>query len=93
MRFDGHKRKRYNSRRRSTSKRVRPMGDGKSCHGFSPERIHKILGKLGCSQADLARRLGVPRNTFHNWLSGRSSPSAAAVMRLRQVEAEAGIKS
>jgi DNA-binding transcriptional regulator YiaG len=92
--FDRRKAKRYNSSRSSTAKRVHNMVNGRARpHGFTPERIQKILDKTGWSQTELARQCGVRRNTLHNWLRGKRKPNAAAVRCLQQVEAQVGIKA
>ena len=46
--------------------------------------IKKGRERLGLSQRELARKLGVARGTISNWESGRSSPSRESLETLEQ---------
>lgn len=60
---------------------------------FSPDWLKKHRGKVGLSQADYARLVGVSSLTIYNWESGRTRPrdvqlaAIAAVRKLGKREA------
>ena len=45
------------------------------------KRLKRIAADLG--QAEVARQLGVPRQTLHNWLSGNREPLARAWLKIQ----------
>lgn len=49
------------------------------------EEIKHRLGTLGLSQAELARRAGVTERAFNHYMSGRSEPSLATLVRVSDV--------
>jgi transcriptional regulator with XRE-family HTH domain len=44
--------------------------------------LHEILARSGLSQAELARRAGIPRSVLNVYLKGRREPSAEATLRI-----------
>ena len=44
--------------------------------------LHEILAQSGLSQAELARRAGIPRSVLNVYLKGRREPSAEALLRI-----------
>jgi transcriptional regulator with XRE-family HTH domain len=47
-----------------------------------PELLNEMLSKSGLSQAELARRAGIPRSVLNVYLRGRREPGAAALLRI-----------
>ena len=41
---------------------------------YTRDEIEKLIGRLGVSQAEFARRCGVHRSAVHHWLAGRCLP-------------------
>ena len=58
--------------------------DGKGTKDLGPGAL--LIGRLvdgsGLSQAELARRAGIPRSVLNVYLRGRREPGAAALVRL-----------
>jgi transcriptional regulator with XRE-family HTH domain len=44
--------------------------------------VTQIVGRSGLSQAELARRAGIPRSVLNVYLKGRREPGANALIRL-----------
>jgi transcriptional regulator with XRE-family HTH domain len=44
--------------------------------------VARIVGRSGLSQAELARRAGIPRSVLNVYLKGRREPGANALIRL-----------
>jgi transcriptional regulator with XRE-family HTH domain len=44
--------------------------------------LTQIVGRSGLSQAELARRAGIPRSVLNVYLKGRREPGANALIRL-----------
>jgi transcriptional regulator with XRE-family HTH domain len=55
---------------------------GASPSGATPALIGDILRRSGLSQADLARRAGLPRSVLNVYLHGRREPGADALFRI-----------
>ena len=47
--------------------------------------IHALLDRSGLGQQEFASRIGVPNNDFAAYLSGETSPSAALMVRMRNL--------
>ena len=58
---------------------------------FSPESIVQLRERLGLSQAELARSLGVPPNTVSRWEIGTTTPDAASLAAIHSIAMERGI--
>jgi predicted ATPase/DNA-binding CsgD family transcriptional regulator/DNA-binding XRE family transcriptional regulator len=54
-----------------------------------PARLRLLRARLGLSQEQMARQLGVSFATVNRWESGRSRPSARTSVALAELEAEA----
>ena len=52
-------------------------------------RIAALRGRLGLTQAGLARRLGIRQQTVSEWETGRYRPRGASVTLLRLAEEQA----
>ena len=58
---------------------------------FSPESIVQLRERLGLSQAELARSLGVPPNTLSRWEIGTTTPDASSLAAIHSIAMERGI--
>ena len=58
---------------------------------FVPESIVELRERLGISQADLARSLGVPPNTVSRWETGATAPDASSLAAIHSVAMESGV--
>ena len=56
--------------------------------GLAPEQIRDIRDKVGLSQKELARKIGVSVNSISNWETGRAAPRARSVHELLALAAE-----
>jgi putative transcriptional regulator len=56
-----------------------------------PASIKEIRSKLGVSQSEFARMIGIPVKTVQNWEQGRTQPDAPAkaLMRIAEKHPEA----
>src|SRR5689334_6140806 len=52
---------------------------------YTADQVKAIRAKLGKSQTDFARMIGVPTATLQNWEQGRREPRGAAAALLRVV--------
>ncbi|MGT2929341.1 LexA family transcriptional regulator [Streptococcus dentasini] len=52
---------------------------------FSAEKLKKRRQKLGLSQADLARQLGISRPSYFNWENGHTRPNQKNWDKLSQI--------
>ncbi|MBS1886241.1 MAG: helix-turn-helix transcriptional regulator [Actinobacteria bacterium] len=50
--------------------------------GPGAELVARILARSGLTQAELARRAGIPRSVLNVYLHGRREPGADALVRL-----------
>jgi transcriptional regulator with XRE-family HTH domain len=48
----------------------------------SPALIEEMLGRSGLTQAELARRAGIPRSVLNAYLRGHREPGAEALQRI-----------
>ena len=55
---------------------------GPKGHRRSADLVARIVEDSGLSQADLARRAGMPRSVLNVYLRGRREPGADALIRL-----------
>ena len=53
---------------------------------WPPKRINRLRMRLGESQAQFADRLGVTRQSVHNWESNKKRPSYNTVQALLEAE-------
>ena len=58
---------------------------------FSPESIAELRERLGQSQKDLARSLGIPPNTVSRWEIGATTPDATSLAAIHSIAMERGI--
>lgn len=58
---------------------------------YEPSQIRSLRQRLGMSQRQLARVLGVPQSTVQRWEAGDMSPSAASLGRLDDLAREHGV--
>ena len=60
-------------------------GDAKPSREFhySAEQVRAIRNRVGKSQSEFAKMLGVPTSTLQNWEQGRREPSGSATTLLR----------
>lgn len=66
-----------------------PLMEGK--YRFRRESIMELRKRLGISQTDMARGLGVPVNTLYRWEAGITTPDADALAAIYSVGMERGI--
>ena len=52
---------------------------------MSPKKLRKLRERVGLSQEELARRLGVTRVTVTRWENGTRRPSKIAELALRNI--------
>jgi len=57
--------------------------------GWTPERVAALRRRLGLTQAEFARRLGVRQQTVSEWETGLHRPRGASVTLLRILAEEA----
>ena len=55
-----------------------------------PKDVKALRAKLGMTQAEFARATGVTHVAVYFWESGRTKPAGQRLVRLRELEAEAG---
>ena len=65
-------------------------GEPPGAAGPAAAQLRLLRGRLGLSQEQLARQLGVSFATVNRWESGRTQPSARARQALASLEATAG---
>jgi transcriptional regulator with XRE-family HTH domain len=58
---------------------------------YQPEQIRNLRQRLGMTQRELARLLGVPQSTVQRWESGEMSPSATSLGRIDDLAREHGV--
>ncbi|WP_192498149.1 helix-turn-helix domain-containing protein [Tepidiforma bonchosmolovskayae] len=58
--------------------------------GWTPERVTALRRRLGLTQAEFARRLGVRQQTVSEWETGLHRPRGASTTLLRMLAEEAG---
>lgn len=58
-----------------------------------PSEIREIRKRLGLTQAELAERLHVTRDSIAHWELGRHRPGGPAEILIRQLAAFADVKS
>ena len=58
---------------------------------ISAAEIRQLRDRLGLTQAALAGKLGLTRPAISLWEIGRCSPTGAAEILLRRLQAEAGL--
>ena len=63
----------------------------KKRYRFVPESIVELRERLGLSQTDLARSLGVPPNTVSRWETAATTPDANSLAAIHSVAMERGI--
>ena len=52
---------------------------------ISMYRLSRLLKETGWSQAELARRIGVTRQTVQQWVNGKSTPKPTSIDKLVEV--------
>ena len=57
---------------------------------MTPEMLTDMQQRLGLSYREMAARLGVHRNTYLNWVKGRTPPPAMAELAMRQLAMQLG---
>ncbi|MBI5948090.1 MAG: helix-turn-helix domain-containing protein [Chloroflexi bacterium] len=66
------------------------MGErGRPVELWTAERVAALRARLGLSQADLARRLGMRQQTVSEWETGRYAPRGASATLLGILAEEA----
>ncbi len=63
-----------------------PVKAGK--YEYKPETLAQLRGKLGLSQAKMAKLLGVPANTLSRWETGATKPDADSLAAIYSVAME-----
>ena len=58
---------------------------------FDPASIVDCRNRLGLTQADLARLIGVPANTLSRWETGRAAPDAHSLAAVYSVAQDRGL--
>ena len=58
---------------------------------FSPESIVELRERLGLSQAEFSKSLGVPPNTLSRWEIGTTTPDAKSLAAIHSIAMERGI--
>ncbi len=58
---------------------------------FDPKSIVEIRNRLGISQVDMARLLGVPANTLSRWETSKATPDAHSLAAIYSVAQERGL--
>lgn len=56
----------------------------KTMHDF-PDRLKDLRGKLGYTQADLAKKLNLTRASVNAWEMGLSAPSTPVIVELSEL--------
>lgn len=67
-----------------------PVRKGK--YEFRPDSLAQLRGKLGFSQAKMAKILGVPANTLSRWENGATKPDADSLAAIYSVAVEHDIQ-
>ena len=65
-------------------------GEKPGSRAWNAESVRDLRRRLGVTQDQLARRLGVRQQTVSEWETGLYSPRGASVTLLRMVSEEAG---
>lgn len=65
-------------------------GEKSGSRAWNAESVRDLRRRLGVTQDQLARRLGVRQQTVSEWETGLYSPRGASVTLLRMVSEEAG---
>ncbi|PFG73686.1 helix-turn-helix domain-containing protein [Thermoflexus hugenholtzii] len=65
-------------------------GSTERAAGWTPERVSALRRRLGLTQAEFARRLGVRQQTVSEWETGLHRPRGASTTLLRMLAEEAG---
>lgn len=61
---------------------MRMAPTAKGSRSKSANLVEDVLGRSGLSQAELARRVGIPRSVLNVYLHGHREPGADALMRI-----------
>ena len=57
---------------------------------FDPDSLTEVRRRLGLSQGDMAKRLGVPQNTLSRWETGATTPDAESLAAVYSAGTQGG---
>jgi len=69
---------------RAAGRRSRGKVDGRTLR-FSPDSLKRLRLKLGVTQAELAKLLGVSGNAVWQWEAGRARPRADSIRQIKEL--------
>jgi DNA-binding transcriptional regulator YiaG len=59
--------------------------NGRRIHTMTPEKIRQLRKRLGLSQVEFAKRVGVAGNTVHRWEVGAMTPHQIFQRQIQQI--------